>query len=424
LSSDILAMENENSDNSIEASGSDNSFQTDPQVPLCQEIASERNAAHLVSSPRTLMNILRCMVGPGCFALPVSFKMAGLWVSLMLIFVIGFSSAYCMLMLVQCAQLLCSKTGHLELDYGHLAKKAFDYGPIALGVCSVQIVFLAEHFKEVIEHNFQTVPLSLIVYASIMLVFIILISLIRHLRTLSLLATFANIFMLIAFFIIFQKVLSPPNRIASLPGYTNLQGFMLAIGSMLYAFEGQAVILPLENKMKNPKDMLGWNGVLSVSMSIVTCVYAATGFFGYATFGNEVKGSITLYELVKILLMISVFISYPIQLYVVVEMLWPAIQRKIRFSQERILFIMEFALHFLAIAIPNLEKIIPFVGVTAGIVLGYVFPPIIAIIIYYDDAFSWSSLQKYWFYGKNIFLIFIGIVSTVVGLYANILNLS
>ncbi|KRY78942.1 putative amino acid permease F59B2.2, partial [Trichinella pseudospiralis] len=459
LSSDILAMENENSDNSIEASGSDNSFQTDPQVPLCQEIASERNAAHLVSSPRTLMNILRCMVGPGCFALPVSFKMAGLWVSLMLIFVIGFSSAYCMLMLVQCAQLLCSKTGHLELDYGHLAKKAFDYGPIAvrnysktalyitnflicvfqLGVCSVQIVFLAEHFKEVIEHNFQTVPLSLIVYASIMLVFIILISLIRHLRTLSLLATFANIFMLIAFFIIFQKVLSPPNRIASLPGYTNLQGFMLAIGSMLYAFEGQAVILPLENKMKNPKDMLGWNGVLSVSMSIVTCVYAATGFFGYATFGNEVKGSITLnmpdtwlYELVKILLMISVFISYPIQLYVVVEMLWPAIQRKIRFSQERILFIMEFALrislvlitYFLAIAIPNLEKIIPFVGVTAGIVLGYVFPPIIAIIIYYDDAFSWSSLQKYWFYGKNIFLIFIGIVSTVVGLYANILNLS
>ncbi|KRX98813.1 putative amino acid permease F59B2.2, partial [Trichinella pseudospiralis] len=378
LSSDILAMENENSDNSIEASGSDNSFQTDPQVPLCQEIASERNAAHLVSSPRTLMNILRCMVGPGCFALPVSFKMAGLWVSLMLIFVIGFSSAYCMLMLVQCAQLLCSKTGHLELDYGHLAKKAFDYGPIALGVCSVQIVFLAEHFKEVIEHNFQTVPL----------------------------------------------ILSPPNRIASLPGYTNLQGFMLAIGSMLYAFEGQAVILPLENKMKNPKDMLGWNGVLSVSMSIVTCVYAATGFFGYATFGNEVKGSITLYELVKILLMISVFISYPIQLYVVVEMLWPAIQRKIRFSQERILFIMEFALHFLAIAIPNLEKIIPFVGVTAGIVLGYVFPPIIAIIIYYDDAFSWSSLQKYWFYGKNIFLIFIGIVSTVVGLYANILNLS
>ncbi|XP_003366190.1 putative amino acid permease F59B2.2, partial [Trichinella spiralis] len=79
---------------------------------------------------------------------------------------------------------------------------------------------------------------------------------------------------------------------------------------------------------------------------------------------------------------------------------------------------------FLAIAVPNLKKIIPFVGVTAGIVLGYVFPPIIAIIIYYDDAFSWSSLHKWWFYGKNVFLIFIGIVSTVVGLYANILNLS
>ncbi|XP_003378161.1 transmembrane amino acid transporter protein, partial [Trichinella spiralis] len=334
----LTAMENENSDNFVEASGSDNSLQTDSQAaPLCQEIANERNAAHLVSSPRTLMNILRCMVGPGCFALPVSFKMAGLWCVLYVD-----ASPVCPAIMFQCFIHLL-RTGHLELDYGHLAKKAFDYGPIAVRNYSKTALYI---YLLVIEHNFQTVPL----------------------------------------------ILSPPNRIASLPGYTNLQGLMLAIGSMLYAFEGQAVILPLENKMKNPKDMLGWNGVLSVSMSIVTCVYAATGFFGYATFGNEVKGSITLnmpdtwlYEL----------------LYVVVEMLWPAIQRKIRFSQERILFIMEFALHFLAIAIPNLEKIIPFVGVTAGIVLGYVFPPIIAIIIYYDDAFSWSSLHKWWFYGKN-----------------------
>ncbi|XP_003366450.1 hypothetical protein Tsp_13995, partial [Trichinella spiralis] len=43
-------MENENSDNCVEASGSDNSLQTDSQAaPLCQEIANERNAAHLVS---------------------------------------------------------------------------------------------------------------------------------------------------------------------------------------------------------------------------------------------------------------------------------------------------------------------------------------------------------------------------------------
>ncbi|XP_003368539.1 putative amino acid permease F59B2.2 [Trichinella spiralis] len=84
-------MENENSDNFVEASGSDNSLQTDSQAaPLCQEIANERNAAHLVS------------------------------------------------------------TGHLELDYGHLAKKAFDYGPIAVrnySKTALYIYLLVEYFS-------------------------------------------------------------------------------------------------------------------------------------------------------------------------------------------------------------------------------------------------------------------------------------
>ena len=54
------------------------------------------------------------------------------------------------------------------------------------------------------------------------------------------------------------------------------------------------MVLPLENKMKTPKDMRGWNGVLNTGMTMVTCLYIAVGFFGYLKYGENVVGSITL----------------------------------------------------------------------------------------------------------------------------------
>lgn len=68
----------------------------------------------------------------------------------------------------------------------------------------------------------------------------------------------------------------------------------LYFGTAIYAFEGIGVVLPLENKMKHPTDLKGWNGVLNTSMVIVICLYIAIGFFGYLKYGDDVLGSITL----------------------------------------------------------------------------------------------------------------------------------
>ena len=70
--------------------------------------------------------------------------------------------------------------------------------------------------------------------------------------------------------------------------------YPLYFGTAIYAFEGIGVVLPLENQMRTPRDMRGWNGVLNTSMTIVTCLYIAVGFFGYLKYGEDVKGSITL----------------------------------------------------------------------------------------------------------------------------------
>ena len=68
----------------------------------------------------------------------------------------------------------------------------------------------------------------------------------------------------------------------------------LFFGTAIFAIEGISVVLPIENQMKYPKDMLGWNGVLSTSMSLVVALYVGMGFYGYLKFGEGIAGSISL----------------------------------------------------------------------------------------------------------------------------------
>jgi proton-coupled amino acid transporter len=83
-------------------------------------------------------------------------------------------------------------------------------------------------------------------------------------------------------------------RVSALPAITDANGVSLAAGSILYALEGQAVVLPLENKMEHPKDMKGPTGVLVTGVNLVSLIYAACGFYGYITYGNDVQPSVTL----------------------------------------------------------------------------------------------------------------------------------
>ncbi|KIH60151.1 hypothetical protein ANCDUO_09604, partial [Ancylostoma duodenale] len=91
-----------------------------------------------------------------------------------------------------------------------------------------------------------------------------------------------------------EELFTSKHNWKQLPWITSFDGVVASAGSLLYSFEGQAMVLPLENKLKHPEDMLGWTGVLTTGMSLVTIVYTYCGFFGYITYGENVQGSITL----------------------------------------------------------------------------------------------------------------------------------
>lgn len=121
-----------------------------------------------ISTTFALVNLMKGMVGPGCFSLPLAFKQGGLWAAFAVDFLLGITSAICMTKLVRCAQLLCKRNKCGPLDYGQMAEEAFasSYKPLGrfrlvarwfvnscliflqLGICSVFYIFVVDHAKE------------------------------------------------------------------------------------------------------------------------------------------------------------------------------------------------------------------------------------------------------------------------------------
>lgn len=52
--------------------------------------------------------------------------------------------------------------------------------------------------------------------------------------------------------------------------------------------------MPLENNMKTPNNFTGCFKVLNTAMTMIVCIYAMVGFFGYLKYGPLVEGSISL----------------------------------------------------------------------------------------------------------------------------------
>ncbi|KAK6016877.1 transmembrane amino acid transporter protein [Ostertagia ostertagi] len=193
----------------------------------------------------------------------------------------------------------------------------------------------------------------------------------------------------------------------SLPAVTDFSGVTIAAGGLMYAFEGQAMVLALENRLKTPSDMVGLAGVLSTSMNVVMLIYAFLGFFGYLTFGPSVAGSLTnsitiagpfcesitiklpcgrpqAEVTVKLLLVAKIFLGSALQLYVIISILSPSLSARFFKAAPRRAIISEYILRVVLtisrqwrcrLCPEGLYDIIPLVGITAGMLLSLILLP-------------------------------------------------
>jgi proton-coupled amino acid transporter len=256
-------------------------------------------------------------------------------------------------------------------------------------------VFVAQNLQQIFDHYYGSVNYH--VYMGIILVPMLLLSSIRNLKY-GQYQHHASCFMSCSCIMLSARYLSPVSMLANLLQFVGLGIIFyylfqdlpytwdrkefatwgqlpLYFGTAIYAFEGIGVVLPLENQMKTPSDMKGWNGVLNTSMVMVSCLYIAVGFFGYLKYGEAVTGSITLNlpvgeflaTLVKVMMSLSVFCTYALQFYVPVEILLPWVQRRVAQqhhlkAEMALRYLMVMLTFSLAAAIPKLDLFISLVG--------------------------------------------------------------
>ncbi|CAJ0949661.1 unnamed protein product, partial [Mesorhabditis belari] len=423
----------------------------------------EERTGDVVSSTGAVLTLSKAMFNTGCFSLPYAWKRGGLWVSFITSILVLCFNWYGNHVLVKSSQHLAKKsTKHDALDYGHLAQKVCQYSehkllrgiakPVTyfvnatilfyqLGLCSVSVLFISVNMVNLGGGYLgSTKNEQMFIACTICLPFLILVNMFTRMKVIAYFAMTSAIFFAVGIVMILQYTVRQPNQFDQLPASSDFTGTATMIGILMYAFEGQTMMLPVENKLKHPETFLAKFGVLSTTMLSCGSAMTAIGFLGYTSFGDQIAPSITsnvpkegLYSAVNISLMIQTLLVHSIALYVIIDVFYSGFSKAINERCPRIPEIVldkGFRLFWvlvtygMAIGIPHLEIMIPLVGVTSGTLCALVFPPLFEMMTFWDEwKSSMSSLTRGIKISWNCFCIFIGVAAIAAGVYSNAIAL-
>ncbi|XP_038055469.1 proton-coupled amino acid transporter 1-like isoform X2 [Patiria miniata] len=437
----VLAGSQENLHDDVEFRGTQH-----PHFSLSTE--SRLATEHATTDLQTFMHILKGNIGTGLLGLPYAVKQAGILVGPLGLAAMGVIALTCMHIMVVVCHDLCERTGSVTLDYGEVAEQSLKHGPVAwlrrkciigryivngfliftqLGFCCVYFLFMADNIRQIYCFYYGSgvpdVQLFILMFFPMVLIYCY----IRNLDDLAPFSILANILTVVSILIIYEYLIS--NIIdhvdaTTLPLSGSMNGFFIFFGTAIYSYEGIGVVLPLENKMKNPQN---FNRVMLSGMAIVVSLYVSMGILGYLSNGDNTAETITLnlpttglYLAVRIMLVAAIFVSYGIQFYVPIVILWPFFMERMR---ERYHFIGEMIFRTLLVAltmvlamvVPHLALFIAFIGAFSSSALAIIFPPLLQEFAFYDKGYADARKRLRVVY--NVFIIIFGIVGFAFGTY-------
>ncbi|CAH1099193.1 unnamed protein product [Psylliodes chrysocephalus] len=404
---------------------------------------------HPTSYLETLMHLFKGNVGSGIFAMGDAIKNAGIIFGPIVVLCLGVICVHCQHLLLQAAKTLRERHQvKVPPDFAETVELCFEKGPpkmsrlsgfmrklvnfclctTQLGFCCVYFVFISDNIKQVADYHGYVADVHVIM--AIIFVPILLPCLVRNLKYLAPFSTLANFLMMGGIIIVLYYSTSsdlPP--ISERKYMAELKTIPLFFGTAVFAFEGIGLVLPLQNEMKNPENFSRPLGVLNVGMSFVTFLYVTVGFIGYLRFGNDIYGSITLnlpqdqilYQSVKVIISIGILLTYCLQLYIAVGIMWPVVLGmlgdikhpifgELLFRTGLVLFTF-----IMAEAIPFLGLFISLVGSVSSTALCLVFPAMLDLVM----KFTHEELTPLVIV-KDVFILLVSLLGMLTGGFESI----
>ncbi|XP_058834183.1 proton-coupled amino acid transporter-like protein CG1139 [Topomyia yanbarensis] len=412
---------------------------------------SNRHVAKPNSTTGTLIHLIKGSLGTGILAMPLAFKNGGLIFSLIGTIAICFIYVHCVQLLVGTSQKACKRSRIPVLGYAETAEVVFAGGPPALRqfanfarnyidlmiliqslltLCLFQI-FIASSLRDVV-NNQQQIVWGTHVYIALVTIPIAFITQIRELKYLVPFSALANALMISAFgitlyFLVRDQIFLYDK--SYWPEWSKLPFFM---STVLYAIQGIRYVLPIENNMKHPEHFLGPCGVLSKAIGFLTVLYVVTGFFGYARYGEDTKGSVTLNlpsqnglaESTRLLAAIAAMFSMGLSYYVPMDIVWRRIEHRIPDNRRNyMLILLRFGILLLltgvTMGVPELE---PFVGLVGSFCSGNL---VVLVPVILDTMFRWpNSFGQYrQILLKNFVLGLFGLFVLIAGTVSSVRNI-
>ncbi|KAL0902795.1 hypothetical protein ABMA27_000589 [Loxostege sticticalis] len=429
----------------------DNILPPKTQLELENGKASEYQVTHPTSYMDTMLHIFRGNIGSGLLAMGDAFKNGGIIFATFMTAILGVICVHSQHLLLN-----CSEEMHRQLKrekppgFAETVYLVFLHGPIRLrpiapsmkllvnaflcttqlGFCCVYIVFIANNVKMICD--FYGVEVDLSIHMIIVVIPVLLACMVRNLKYLTPFSTIANIMMAIGVSVVVYEASRDLPPISDRDYIANWQQLPLYFGTAVYAFEGIGLVLPLKNEMRRPEQFQKPLGVLNVGMVFVGSIFIVVGFLGYLKWGDNVMGSLTLNlqagltssNVVQSLIALAIMFTYPLQLYVPVDITWPALRKRFantspvakELGYRAMLVLLTF---ILAESIPHLGLFISLVGAVSSTALALIFPPLIEMVVASQKPEGASCFMII----KDCIIILMGVFIFITGTYESVASI-
>ncbi|ALC49171.1 CG16700, partial [Drosophila busckii] len=397
----------------------------------------------------TIVHLFKGNIGPGLFAMGDAFKNGGLLLAPVLTVLIAIVCIHCQHVLIACSSKMRLQRGDAKCaDYALTVEQCFELGPpklrgwsrtmgrlvnvficvTQLGFCCIYFVFISTNVQQILQAYEIKVDVRLVMLLA--LAPVLLTSLITNLKWLTPVSLFANVCMILGLAITLYYALKDGlPEVRERAYWTNGSQLALFFGTAIFAFEGIALVLPLKNAMRQPRQFESKLGVLNVGMFLVSVMFMFAGSVGYMKWGEQVGGSLTLNlgdtilaQSVKLMVSAGVLLGYPLQFFVAVQVMWPGAKQLCQLQGRslagELLFRTLLVLLTLAIAelVPALGLVISLIGALCSTALALVFPPVIELIARSEN----NKGPGIWICLKNLVILLLALLGFFTGSYESL----